>query len=102
MSFPVHTVDVLNGSSPLSNPDRLKVGVLESVPTPAGAAAGAAVTVNVTMELPGTGYAVQATPNQDATAFVTAKTSTGFTVTLNPRLATATLAAGTVDILVTA
>jgi len=47
-------------------------------------------------------YAVVVCPNQDATVCVSNKTSTGFNVTLTPRLATATLAAGLFDVVVIA
>jgi hypothetical protein len=52
--------------------------------------------------MPDATYSVQVTPHQDAVAFVTAKTVSGFNVTLTPRLAADTLAAGTFDVLVTA
>ena len=46
-------------------------------------------------------YGVQVTPSQDATAYVSGKTSSGFNVVLEPRLAANTLAVGTFDVLVT-
>ena len=47
-------------------------------------------------------YNVFVSPNQDAVAYVTGKTNSGFNVVLNPRLAANTLAAGTFDLLVLA
>lgn len=104
MSLDVHSVSLLGGSSVSMN-DRLRVGLYPNVATAAGGGAGAAVTLTVNATLiPGlslpANYEVHVTPNQDAVAYVTAKTAEGFTVTLNPRLAANTLAAGTVDILV--
>jgi hypothetical protein len=102
MGFDLHTVEVPNGSSPLSNPDRIKLAPLMGVATTAAASEGAAVTVAVSgLELPAT-YGVVATPSQPALVSVGSKTNTGFTVTLTPPSATVTLSAGTVDILVMA
>ena len=58
---------------------------------------GASVTTAITgLTLPAnSNYGVIVTPNQDAVAYVTSKTTTGFSVVLNPRLAANTLAAGT-------
>lgn len=98
MGLPVHTVDVAPGSNPLAQPDRVLIALLEGVATAAGGSAGAAVVTAITgLQLPAN-YAVQVTPSQDAVAFVSSKTNAGFNVTLNPRLAANTLAAGTVDI----
>ncbi|CAJ0698779.1 hypothetical protein [Ralstonia holmesii] len=98
MSLPVHTIDVAPGSNPLAQQDRVLVALLEGVATAAGSGAGASVTTPISgLQLPAS-YAVQVTPNQDAVAYVTSKTATGFNVVLNPRLAASTLAAGTVDI----
>ena len=98
MGLDIHTIDVVPGSNPTAQPDRVLFALLEGVPTVAGGSAGAAVVTAIAgLQLPAN-YAVQVTPNQDATAFVSGKTNTGFNVTLNPRLAANTLAAGTVDI----
>jgi len=75
---------------------------LNDVATAAGGGAGASVTLSVIFNQPipasVTSYNVQVTPNQDAVAFVTSKTNAGFTLTLNPRLASNTLSSGTNDI----
>ncbi|MBJ9663185.1 hypothetical protein EFP18_12150 [Burkholderia glumae] len=98
MGLPIHTVEVLPGSNPPAQPDRVAVALLTAVATAAGSGAGAAVTTAITgLALPAT-YSVQVTPNQDAVAYVTSKSQSGFSVVLNPRLAANTLAAGTVDI----
>jgi hypothetical protein len=47
-------------------------------------------------------YCVLVTPNQDAAVSVTSKTSTGFNVVLTPKTASATIAAGTFDVVVLA
>ncbi len=95
-----HTQMVLDGSSATFT-DRTILGVQANVANAVGGGAGAAVTTAVTFseQLPAN-YAVFVTPNQDATAYVTSKTSTGFNVVLEPRLAANTLAAGTFDVLV--
>ncbi len=68
---------------------------------PAGANPGAAVTLEITSleDMPAS-YSIVAMPDQDAVAFATNKTANGFTLNVNPRLASETLVAGTVDILV--
>lgn len=69
-----------------------------------GGGAGLAVVTAVAFKspMPDTNYSVTVTPNQDATAYVSGKTVSGFNVTLMPRLAANTLAVGTFDVLVTA
>ena len=69
-----------------------------------GGGAGLSVVTAVVFKspMPSAVYSVNVTPNQDAVAFVTAKTTTGFNVTLFPRLAANTLAVGTFDVIVTA
>jgi hypothetical protein len=101
MSFDLHTVDVKLGSTGLAMQDRLMVGMLTGVANVAGSGAGASVVTAVAFsgKLPAT-YNVQVNPNQDAVAYVSGKTTSGFNVTLNPRLATNTLAAGTFDVMV--
>lgn len=114
MSLDLHTVAIVKGSvnnaasagTVLNQQDRLKIGFQIQVATVAGSGAGASVTTAVAFSsLPvnssGTGtYGVIATPNQDAVAYVTNKATGGFSLVLNPRLASATLAAGTVDLIV--
>lgn len=101
MAKDLHTVSLVPGTN-ITNEDRLTVGAIPQRSHAAGGSAGAAVTIAVTgLELPPT-YAVQCTPSQDATCWVTARTATGFTVNVAPRLAASTLAAGTVDIIILA
>jgi hypothetical protein len=96
----IHTLEVLDGSSMQQN-DCILFGNFPDVATVAGSGAGAAVTKAFAFSKPiKASYTVQVTANQDAVPYVTSKTTTGFTVTLNPRLAANTLAAGTVDIVV--
>jgi hypothetical protein len=102
MGLPVHTIEVLNGSSPLWNPDRVKVLMEFAVANGAGGGAGQSVTLNFTgLDLP-TRYAVFVDAGADIVAFAAAKTQAGFTLTLNPRLAANTIAAGTVNVLILA
>ncbi len=95
----VHSVDVPAGSTPNTG-DRVTIGSLQDVANLAGGAAGASVTTAVSMPGLPASYSVSIAPNQDAVAYVTNKTSTGFDIVLNPRLATNTLAAGTFDVTV--
>ena len=96
----VHTLAIVGGSTN-ARQDKLVAALKGNVANVIGAGAGLSVVTAVAFanELP-TGYTVQVTPNQDAVAFVTNKTSTGFDVTLSPRLAANTLAAGTFDVTV--
>ena len=98
MSLPIHTLDVPNGGNGYARKDRIFKAAAFGVVNAAGSGAGASVSINITglSGLP-SNYAVTVNPGQDATWFVSNKTSTGFTITLNPRLATNTLAAGAID-----
>lgn len=101
MGFDTHTVSAPDGAKPQLN-DRAILGSIIGVANGVGGGAGAAVTVAVGgLKLPPK-YAVVVNPGQDATWFVSAKTATGFNVTLTPRLAASTLAAGTFDVVITA
>ena len=101
MSLDIHTVAVPTGSSPAYQ-DRVLIANVPGVANAVGASAGVAVvTAVVFADLP-PAYSVLVNPGQDATWFVSGKTSTGFNVTLTPRLATNTLAAGTFDVTVVA
>ncbi|MFZ6727354.1 hypothetical protein ACO0K2_17820 [Undibacterium sp. MH2W] len=101
MSNPIHTIDAVN--SGFSRKDKIFMGLGASVANAAGAGAGASVSTNVSglSGLPSS-YAVVVNPGQDATWYITNKTSTGFTVVLTPRLAATTLAAGAFDYVVAA
>jgi len=96
----IHTVGIAGGSTNAKQ-DQLVAAIKGNVANVVGAGAGLPVTTAVLFaeELPA-GYAVQVTPNQDATAFVTLKTAKGFSVTLTPRLAASVLAVGTFDVVV--
>jgi len=95
MSNIIPTFQRTNGSS----------WVQYSVANPAGGSAGASVAVSVTCQdsvLPPSGqYTVDIELGQDATWYITGKSSAGFTVNLQPRLASATLAAGVFNARVT-
>lgn len=106
MSYDTTTVDtVLSVANKIENRFRKCMLNINDIENPAGGSAGALVDVTVEFDEPlpsyVTSYNVQVTPNQDATVFVTSKEVTGFTITLRPRLATDTLAAGTLDVLIT-
>jgi hypothetical protein len=102
MAKDLHTVTLIKGTV-TAQEDRLLVGMKVAVANGVGGGAGQAVTVAVAFagELPAN-YAVMVNPGQDATWFVSGKTNNGFNVTLTPRLAANTLAAGTFDVLVVA
>lgn len=102
MSQMIHTIEVPEGAlTGLSQKGRLLIGSLPNQTNAAGGSAGASVAVNITglKNLPAN-YTVMVQMNQSGDAAVTSKTSTGFTVTLYPPSATATLAAGTFDCLI--
>jgi hypothetical protein len=101
MSFDLHTVSTPGGIKPQLN-DRHILGSLFGVANAAGSGAGASVAVAVTgLQLPAK-YNVVVDPGQDATWYISAKTQTGFTVNLQPRLAANTLAAGAINLTITA
>ena len=93
----IHDIQIPDGMPP-NELDRITLGTLIGVANVIGGGAGQSVNVVVSgLQLPAK-YAVFVNPGQDATWFVSAKSTTGFTVTLNPRLAANTLAAGAIDI----
>ena len=101
MSVHIHDIEVLPPSN-LAQQGRIAVANLTGLANAAGSGAGAAVVTAVAVANLPAKYTVVVNPGQDATWFVSAKTSNGFNVTLNPRLAVNTLAAGTFDVLVVA
>ena len=101
MAFDIHTIDVAAGSN-INRLDRVIAFFQNTITSAAGSGAGPVTTaVTFSGELPAT-YNAFVTPNINATASITNKTSSGFNVVLNPPLASATLAAGTFDVLVIA
>lgn len=101
MALDIHTISFPDGLANTQRQDRVLMGYLPAQAYPAGSAAGAAVTLAVAVKSLPAKFAVQVSPDQDCTWFVT-KTATGFTVTLLPRLAANTLASGALDILIVA
>jgi cytoskeletal protein RodZ len=102
MPFPMHTVELVDGSSPTAFQSKLIVGELNAVANLAGGSAGVAVTTAVAFApgaLPAS-YAVHVTPSQACFISVTTKTNTGFNVVLTPTTGSVTLAAGTFDVVV--
>ena len=108
VTFNTTTVDTVVSSADTqnNNPGTYRRCVLEmnDVASAAGSGAGASVATDVVFDpaLPSSVsvYRVHVTPDQDAVPFVSSKTNSGFTFTLNPRLAANTLSAGTNDIYV--
>lgn len=102
MAIDKRVLHTLDGTSAAFT-DRVIVGYQIGVANVAGSGAGAAVMTAVTFaeSLPSS-YAVFVAPNQDAVAYVSSKTTSGFNVVMNPRLAANTLAAGAFDLLLVA
>lgn len=98
----IHTIEMPDGAANLAQASRLLVGHIPAVPNVIGAGAGLAVVTAVAVKNLPAKYSVLINPGQDATWFVSGKTATGFNVTLNPRLAANTLAAGTFDAVIVA
>lgn len=102
MSQMIHTIEVPEGAlSGLSQKGRVLLGSLPAQANLVGGGAGQSVVTAISglKGLPAS-YTVVVNPGQDATWFVSGKTSTGFNVTMYPRLAANTLAAGTFDVLI--
>jgi hypothetical protein len=100
MPLPIHTLELIDGSSPL-NADRLLVGIKTQLANAAGGGADQIVTTTVTF---GTGklppvalYGVNITPDQNCTHWVNNRTTAGFDVVLKPPSG-GTLAAGKFDV----
>lgn len=104
MSLIQHSIAIPDGATP-ANQDRTTIGSIPGIANVAGGSAGAAVTTAVTLpasaNLPAN-YGVLINPGQDATWYVSNKTFDSFQVTLTPRLAASTLAAGTFDAVIIA
>lgn len=99
MGIAYHTMYAPDGTTP-NLFDRLIVGNLTAV-YPAGVSTGAASTVAVTWGEPVvTPYTVLMSPVEDCTYFVTSKTTVGFTLNVNSRLATGTLTGASVEIFI--
>jgi hypothetical protein len=103
MPLDYHTVETVDGATPTNRTDRVILGFLPAVANPAGAE-GAAVAVPISGLVLPASYNVQVTPGQACVASVnpTSKGFGGFTVTLTPLSSSQTIAAGSIDILVTA
>ncbi|MBI1214116.1 MAG: hypothetical protein GC190_21850 [Alphaproteobacteria bacterium] len=104
MGLPIHIMELIEGSTPL-NSDRLFVGVQNQVANVAGGGADVVVSTAVAFtagKLPPTDkYGVFISPDQNCTWWISARTTTGFTVNQKPPSG-GTLAAGKFDVLVTA
>lgn len=98
MPFDLFAMEVPDGAYGFSQKGRALVGAGIGVANAAGGGAGASVTVVVSglKNLP-TNFGVVVNPGQDATWWISAKSATGFTINLSPRLAANTLASGTID-----
>ncbi len=101
MALICHSIKALDGAAPADSASMV-VGIYNNVANVAAAAAGDSVTVALTLagELPAS-YGLQVTPSQPCAVSV-AKSGNTATITLTPLASTVTLAAGTIDVLVTA
>lgn len=102
MNLMAHCIEMLAGAS--LRKDRLIAGVKQGIANIAGGGAGLSVVTAVSFPagaLPAN-YTVIVNPKQDATWFTSAHTSSGFSVTMFPRLAANTLASGSFDLVVLA
>lgn len=80
--------------------DRAVVGTITAV-YPSGATSGGASTLAVTWSEPvPTPYTVLMSPIEDSTYFVTSKTTVGFTLNVNPRLAISQVTGGSVELFI--
>ena len=100
MALDQHIISVPNGAAP-ANQDRTVIGSLPGVSN-AASAAGATVSTAVSMDDLPPNYSVIVNPGQGCGWFISGKTSAGFTVNLVPFSSTATVAAGTFDVVVVA
>lgn len=102
MAIDKHTVAVLD-ADPSAWTDRVFMAQQLGVANLIGGSAGATVATVVTFAEPlPPAYSVHVGVSQAALAWVTSRTTFGFTVNLAPLLAATTLPAGTFDVLVVA
>jgi hypothetical protein len=97
-----HTLETVDGATPLSRTDRIIIAHLPQVANVAGAAAGDTVQVPISgLTLPAA-YAVHVTPGSAVIASVlqSSKTNSGFSIVLTPLSSSATVAAGAIDVTV--
>lgn len=95
-----HSVSVMDSPTSSAFQDRIIVGQQLNVTNLIGGGAGQTVTTTVTFPHPlPASYQVMVSPKQDCAWYVNNRTTFGFDVVLNPRLAANTLAAGTFDLL---
>lgn len=96
MGIAYHTIYAPDGAG-LNLFDRVVAGTVTAV-YPAGTSTGATSVIAVVWNEPViTPYTVLMSPVEDCTYFVTAKTTVGCTLNLNPRLATGTLTGASVE-----
>jgi hypothetical protein len=97
MGIAYHTIHAPDGAG-LNLFDRVTIGTVTAVypSATAGATSTLAVTWNEPVALT---YTAIMSPIEDCTYFITNKTTVGFTLNVNPRLAANTLGGGSVEIL---
>ena len=98
MGVAYHTLYAPDGA-PVNLFDRVVLGTI-TVTYAAAASSGASVATTVTWGEPILGpYAVFVSPTEDSTYFVTGKAATSLTLTMAPRLVSASLTGGNVELL---
>ena len=101
MGIAVHTVEFVNGSNGFSRTDRVFMGLM-TVPYAAGGSAGASVSATAIVgDLPATAQFFFS-DSADVTSFIASNVSGTLTITVEPRLASETVAAGSVGLLIVA
>ena len=105
MGVPFHSIDAVEGFNEFAYVDRAMIGLNLNVAYAAAGGVNTPVTASVTIPtsagLPAN-YAVFYEAGADVIVWFTAKSATGFTVNVGPRLSTDTVAAGTVNLLIVA
>jgi hypothetical protein len=102
MPIDMHTIEAGAGST-FAFSDRVKIWNLPGVATAAAGGEGDNVTTAISfpnVDLPAAYSVLVGGISQDATAYVTEKTDSGFNVILVPPSSSVTLAAGTLDAVV--
>jgi hypothetical protein len=105
MGIDVHTIEQVGNTSNFARTDRVLVAAFPQTANPAGASAGASVTVTApfsAVDLPAVYSVIVSGLSQDAFVSVTNRSHTGFSVTLTPTASGVTLASGTFDVIVVA
>ena len=101
MSIDIHTLRMIAPSSPLAHSDGMGCVFMPQAAYAAGSGAGANSTFNITgLQLPAKYMVIFGDLGQAGDAFVTNRARNGFTINVAPGAASATLAAGAIDVMI--